>query len=92
MYDAIYLSMSTSEHYWIIFLAYVIFSFYGLKCVRDYTMRCLQAGHIPFNGSVWRVVLYSIVCGLFTTLILLYTVLESFWDAFQDFWDKMRKK
>jgi hypothetical protein len=55
-------------------------------------MRCLQAGHIPFNGSVWKVLLYSIICGLFTTLVLLYTVLESFWDAFQDFWDNVRKK
>ena len=84
--------MSLSEHFGIILIAYIAFSVYGLKCIRDYTLRCLQAGCIPFNGSVLKVFLFSIICGLFTTGIFVYTVVESFWDGFIDFWKKVRKK
>lgn len=84
--------MSLSEHFWIVVIAYLVFSVYGLKCIRDYTLRCLQSGYIPFNGSVFKVVFFSFICGFFTTGILIFTVVESLWYAFGDFWKKMRKK
>jgi len=84
--------MSLSEHFWIILVAYLLLSLYGLKCIRDYTMKCLQSGFVPFNNSVLKLFVFSIICGFFTTSILIFTIAESIWYAVQDFWKKMRKR
>lgn len=85
--------MSLPHNFWPIFtVAYLVFSGYGFFLIRDYSIRCVQSGCVPFGGSILKIFVYSILCGVFTTLVLLFTIVESFWDGFSSALKKMRKK
>lgn len=58
-------------------------SFYGYYLMRKYVHECAVNNVIPFNNSVIKMAATSIICGFFTTLIIILGILMSIAEFFR---------
>lgn len=61
---------------------YILISLYGYYIMKNYIQNCLKNKVIPFGNSVLKMVFVSIVCGLFTTLVIIIGLIMSIVDFF----------
>jgi hypothetical protein len=54
-----------------ILVGYLIYSVIGFFFMRDYSLACHEAGIFPYGGSIPKYIGYSLLCGVFTTTIIL---------------------
>ena len=48
--------------------------------LRDYYIQCLTTGYIPFNGSLIKLILFSLLLGVFTTWTCICSFVVVIWQ------------
>ena len=61
---------------------YIIMSFYGYHIMREYIKECHHNNVIPFNNSILKMTVASLICGFFTTLVIIVGIVMSIVDFF----------
>lgn len=69
----------------IYFWLYFVYSVIGFIFLRDYTKKCYLVNTLPFNGSVLKFLIVSILCGGISTAILM---ISFFWALAECFFKK----
>ena len=66
---------------WIFWIGFLIYSIYGFYEWGKYFKGCAACNKLPFNGSLFKIIAMSIICGGITTIITIVTFLWTIVDV-----------
>jgi hypothetical protein len=64
-------------------LFYLILSVYGFYEIRKYVLKCKDYKIDAFDNSVLKAVFMCLVCGIFTTLVLILGTIQIIYEEFK---------
>lgn len=73
--------LTDNVYYFLTF--YIIVSFYGYTVMKRYVHECLINKVVPFNNNIIKMATVSVICGLFTTLVIIIGILMSIAEFFR---------
>jgi hypothetical protein len=64
-------------------LFYLILSVYGFYEIRKYVLKCKHYKIVAFDNSVLKAVFICLVCGIFSTIVLIIGVIQLIYEEFK---------